>query len=306
MISDPLLAPSSRQPDREPERRTDRAASRQPERHARSRPATRSAPRHRRPLTIGLGALAIAAVAAVGVTFLTGDDDGNTTDTTVPAAPPPVAPTAAPSTLAPTTTLPSIDVPGSLWWLVNRDRPLPDGYVPPGLVTPNVPLKPDTGATQVTATTAAAFEAMVADAATAGFQLQLNSGYRSYEQQQMLYDRFVQDYGAEVAAQRVAPPGTSEHQTGLAADVGLVGLPDDQLFGDTDASVWVSDHAHEYGFIVRYPPEKAHITGYDNEPWHLRFVGVELATQLHASGLTMEEHFGLVPAEAAVPPATTG
>ena len=197
--------------------------------------------------------------------------------------------------------MPSIDAPGTLWWLVNRDRPLPDGYVPPDLVTPNVPLKPDTGATQVTATTAAAFEAMLADAAAAGFQLQLNSGYRSYEQQQMLYDRFVQDYGAEVAAQRVAPPGTSEHQTGLAADVGLVGLPDDQLFGDTDASVWVAEHAHEYGFIIRYPPDKAHITGYDNEPWHLRYVGLELATELHASGLTMEEHFGLAPVGGARP-----
>jgi D-alanyl-D-alanine carboxypeptidase len=232
----------------------------------------------------------VAAAAALGVTLLAGNDDGDASAPTTS----PAAPTAAPTTLAPTTTLPSIDSVGSLWWLVNRDRPLPDGYVPPDLVTPSVPLKPDTGATQVTAATAAAFEAMLTDAATAGFQLQLNSGYRSYEQQQMLYDRFVEDYGAEVAAQRVAPPGTSEHQTGLAADVGLVGLPDDQLFGDTEASVWVADHAHEYGFIIRYPPDKAHITGYDNEPWHLRYVGVELATQLHASGLTMEEHFGLV------------
>jgi D-alanyl-D-alanine carboxypeptidase len=236
----------------------------------------------------------------VGVTLATGDDSGDATGTDAPS----VA-TAAP-TLAPTTTLPSIDTPGSLWWLVNRDRPLPDGYVPPDLVTPNVLLKPDTGATQVTATTGAAFEAMLADAAVAGFQLQLNSGYRSYEQQQMLYDRFVQDYGADVAAQRVAPPGTSEHQTGLAADVGLVGLPDDQLFGDTEASVWVTANAHRFGFIIRYPPDKAHITGYDNEPWHLRYVGVELATELQASGLTMEEHFGLVPIETGAAAATAG
>jgi D-alanyl-D-alanine carboxypeptidase len=161
-------------------------------------------------------------------------------------------------------------------------------------VTPDVPVKPDTGATQLSAATAAAFEEMVADAATAGFHLQLNSGYRSLEQQQMLYDRFVEDFGEEVAAQRVAAPGTSEHQTGLAADVGLVGLPDDQLFGDTEASVWVAANAHRFGFILRYPPEKAEITGYADEPWHLRYVGTELAAELHASGLTMEEHFGLV------------
>ena len=93
----------------------------------------------------------------------------------------------------------------------------------------------------------------------------------------------------------MALPGTSEHQTGLAADVGLVGLPDDQVFGGTPASAWVADNAHRFGFILRYPPDKAAITGYANEPWHLRYVGVDLAAELHASGLTMEEHFGLVP-----------
>ena len=244
--------------------------------------------------------------------MVAGNDDGDATGTRTPApaAPPAAVATAATATATPTTatatTAPvlSIDAPGTLWWLVNPERPLPDGYVPPDLVTPNVPLKPDTGATQLSAATAAAFAAMVADATTAGFQLQLNSGYRSLEQQQMLYDRFVQDYGIDVATLRVALPGTSEHQTGMAADVGLVGLPDDQLFGDTEASVWVSEHAHRYGFIIRYPPDKAHITGYDNEPWHLRYVGVELATEMQASGLTMEEHFGLVPVEA--PAATTG
>jgi D-alanyl-D-alanine carboxypeptidase len=75
-----------------------------------------------------------------------------------------------------------------------------------------------------------------------------------------------------------------------------VGLPDDQLFGDTEASRWVADNAHLFGFILRYPPDKADITGYANEPWHLRYVGPELAADLQASGLTMEEHFGLVAA----------
>jgi D-alanyl-D-alanine carboxypeptidase len=241
----------------------------------------------------------VAAVVAFGVRIVAGDGRGDATATTGAA----VTAAAAPTTVAtPTTTTPTIDTPGSLWWLVNPDRPLPDGYVPPDLVTPGVPVKPDTGATQLTAATAAAFEAMVADAATAGFELQLNSGYRSLEQQQMLYDRFVQDFGEEVAAQRVAAPGTSEHQTGLAADVGLVGLPDDQLFGDTEASVWVAANAHRFGFILRYPPEKAEITGYTDEPWHLRYVGPELAAELHASGLTMEEHFGLVGDTTGAPP----
>lgn len=192
-----------------------------------------------------------------------------------------------------TTTLPSIDTPGSPWWIVNAGRPLPEGYVPPDLVTPDVPIAPGADATQLTATTARAFEALVADARSAGYRLQLNSGYRSFDDQVRLRSRYVADYGEETAARLVATPGTSEHQTGMAVDVGLVGLPDDQTFGSTAASRWVADNAHRFGFIRRYPPDKAAITGYANEPWHLRFVGVELATELHASGLTMEERFGL-------------
>ena len=133
---------------------------------------------------------------------------------------------------------------------------------------------------------------MAAAAAIDGHQLQLNTTYRSTDQAQ-LYGHYVADYGAESAARLVALPGTSEHQTGLAADVGLVGLPDDQTFGTTEASTWVADNAHRFGLIVRYPPDKAAITGYANEPWHLRYVGVDLAGMLHATGLTMEEHFGL-------------
>jgi D-alanyl-D-alanine carboxypeptidase len=191
--------------------------------------------------------------------------------------------------------MPSIDAPGSLWWLVNRDRPLPAGYVPPDLVVPSVPLAPGASATQLTATTAAAFEAMAAEAAAAGYQLQLTSGYRSEDDQRALYARFVEAYGRDVAATLAAPPGTSEHQTGMALDVGLVGLAEDQVFGGTPASAWVADNAHRFGFVLRYPPAKADITGYANEPWHLRYVGVDLATVLHTNGLTMEEQFGLVP-----------
>lgn len=215
---------------------------------------------------------------------------------TAPAAPTPTLAPPAPESTAVTAVTPGIDTPGSDWWLVNRDRPLPDGYVPPELVTPDVPIKPGTEHTQATPVVAAAFEAMVAAALGDGFELQLTSGYRSYDEQQETYDRFVRDYGAEVAAERVAVPGTSEHQTGLAVDVGEVGLPDDQEFGDQASSVWVRDNAHRFGFIIRYPPDKADITGYADEPWHLRYVGTDLAGQLHASGLTMEEHFGLVPA----------
>lgn len=213
-----------------------------------------------------------------------------------PAAPAPAPTTAAPAPTAATPGTADIDTPGSDWWLVNPDRPLPDGYVPPELVTPRVPIKPAAVHTQAAPVVASAFEAMVAAALGDGHELQLTSGYRSYQEQQETYDRFVRDYGPDVAAERVAVPGTSEHQTGLAVDVGQVGLPDDQEFGDQASSAWVRDNAHRFGFVIRYPPDKAHITGYANEPWHLRYVGAELAAQLYSSGLTMEEHFGLVPA----------
>ena len=94
--------------------------------------------------------------------------------------------------------MPSIDAVGSLWWLVNRDRPLPEGYVPPDLVVPNVPLAPGADAIELTSATAAAFEAMAGDAAAAGHQLMLKSGYRSAQDQQALYERFVNDYGRDV------------------------------------------------------------------------------------------------------------
>lgn len=257
---------------------------------SRAKPAPPASSGGRRRPNAALMLCVVALIGGVGATIAATRGPGDAPATTQAAVTAAAAPT---TTASPTTTAPSIDTPGSLWWLVNPDRPLPEGYVPADLVTPNVPVNPGTGAIQLSVATATAFEAMVADAATAGFRLQLNSGYRSFEQQQELYDRFVRDFGAEVAAQRVAVPGTSEHQTGLAADVGLVGLPDDQLFGDTDASVWVAANAYRFGFILRYPPEKAEITGYADEPWHLRYVGGELAAELHASGLTMEEHFGL-------------
>ena len=269
--------------------------------------------------------VAAPVVLVVAVMTQRGDDEPSVgssagatavvTASAAPAPPPTIAATMPPPTVLPATSAaatpatsapapaqpngadtdpaPSIDEVGGPWWLVNRDRPLPAGYVPAELVTPDVPLDPDASFTELTPEAAAAFEQMVAAAASDGHQLQLNSAYRSEADQAQLFERYVRDYGAESAARLVAPPGTSEHQTGLAADVGLVGLPDDQTFGATAASSWVADNAHRFGLIVRYPPDKAEITGYANEPWHLRYVGVDLAGVLHAAGVTMEEQFGL-------------
>ena len=123
----------------------------------------------------------------------------------------------------------------------------------------------------------------------AGYSMDLMSGYRSFETQEELYNDYVAVDGVEKADTYSAWPGHSEHQTGLAFDVGWVDLQ----FADTPAGRWLANHAHEYGFIIRYPEGKEDITGYQYEPWHIRYLGVELATKVHQSGLCLEEYLGV-------------
>jgi zinc D-Ala-D-Ala carboxypeptidase len=132
-------------------------------------------------------------------------------------------------------------------------------------------------------------------AANDGVELVFGSGYRSYELQKQFYDSYVAQDGQEAADRYSARPGTSEHQTGLTVDITS---PSGQChleicFEDMPEGQWLKANAHTYGFIIRYLDGKEHITGYQYEPWHLRYVGEDLATELHDSGETMEEFFGL-------------
>ena len=127
-----------------------------------------------------------------------------------------------------------------------------------------------------------------------GLRVYLSSGYRDYATQNYLYQRKVGQYGAEVAKTIVAPPGTSEHQTGLACDI------TDQYYEFKDASLentalyqWMSEHCQEYGFIVRFPKGKEDITGIIYEPWHFRYVGVDAATYIMENDLCLEEFLQL-------------
>lgn len=123
----------------------------------------------------------------------------------------------------------------------------------------------------------------------AGYSMSLMSGFRSFETQDELYNDYVKADGVEVANTYSAWPGHSEHQTGLAFDVGWVDLQ----FANTGAGKWLANHAHEYGFIIRYPQGKESITGYQYEPWHIRYLGVDLATKVYESGLCLEEYLGV-------------
>ncbi len=191
----------------------------------------------------------------------------------------------------------SIDSPGSIWWIVNKKRPLPSNYVPNNLIVPDVALRLDKSAEQMhlSSTIAGPLKQMFDAASVQGYKLMLASGYRSVAYQKQLYDGYVAKDGQTAADKYSAIPGTSEHQTGFALDVGRVDhkCELDQCFGSTPEGIWLATHAYEYGFIIRYTQGKETITTYEYEPWHLRYVGTDLAAELHKNGLTMEEFFGL-------------
>ena len=116
----------------------------------------------------------------------------------------------------------------------------------------------------------------------ADLSLVINDSYRSYEEQNETYKRYGDDYAAR--------PGHSEHNTGLAIDI-ISPTSSGSTFDTTEEFEWLSKHAHEYGFILRYPKDKEFLTGYEYESWHYRYVGVELATKIYNEGITFDEYY---------------
>lgn len=139
-----------------------------------------------------------------------------------------------------------------------------------------------------------AFESMKEDALKDGLVLQAFSTYRSYSYQSSLYSHYVSRFGQDTADTFSAKPGYSEHQTGLGFDIG--GMDKSLWAGDkfvhTAEASWLAENSHYYGFILRYPLGKQHITGYKFEPWHFRYVGPNLAKKIYESGLSLEEYLG--------------
>ncbi|KAB8139006.1 D-alanyl-D-alanine carboxypeptidase family protein [Gracilibacillus oryzae] len=196
-------------------------------------------------------------------------------------------------------TLTVVEDPDSVEVIVNKQRKLPDGYKPADLVEPNVSFYAAEGdpkrlMRQVAAT---ALEQLFADAKQSGLEFVAVSGYRSYDRQKVIYENNVAKNGQEHADRYSARPGTSEHQTGLAMDVASAALVAvlEPGFIQTDEGQWLAENAHNYGFIIRYLEGKESITGYSYEPWHVRYVGKELATEVYEQQTTLEEFFGLYP-----------
>lgn len=175
--------------------------------------------------------------------------------------------------------------PDSIWVVVNKQHALePKTYQPSDLAS--------VGGQQASAKITASLQQLITDAKMQGITLRVISGYRSYTYQNNLYNSYVAKDGQTVADSYSARPGYSEHQTGLAVDVGGThGCDIEQCFGDTPEGKWLAENAHIYGFVIRYNDAKQHITGYQREPWHIRYVGVDLVKAMKKSQVTTLEEF---------------
>lgn len=179
--------------------------------------------------------------------------------------------------------------------LVNKKNSLSSDFVPDKLREVNVTFSfegwnekrqmQDEAATQL--------EKLFAKALEEGHVLYAVSGYRSYARQEAIYNNNVATRGQEATDLVSAKPGQSEHQTGYAMDVSCLSVGFDlvESFGETPEGIWLAEHAHKFGFIIRYKKDTTHITGYSYEPWHVRYVGIELATYLYNNDLTLEEYY---------------
>lgn len=187
----------------------------------------------------------------------------------------------------------SLSAPDSLWAVLNKGRKLSADYVPPDLVILEV--RSRSAGIKLRKEASKSLNQLFAAAAAEKVSLLAVSAYRSYSYQSTIYKNYVATQGQAATDATSARPGHSEHQTGLAIDLGAVNrnCELEECFGQTSEGRWLAANAHKYGFIIRYPQQKRQLTGYSYEPWHLRFVGKELAAELNKSGLVMEQFFGL-------------
>ena len=177
--------------------------------------------------------------------------------------------------------------------LVNENYPLDTEYEPAELTEID-------SERSVDSRIAENLQKMLDDGAAAGLSMYVASGYRAYDKQREVFNSTMQDWinqgytplnAYDETKKSVAVPGTSEHATGLAVDIISSEYEElDDRQGDTDEQKWLMEHCWEYGFILRYPEEKADITGIIYEPWHYRYVGEEAAKEITEQGITLEEY----------------
>ena len=186
----------------------------------------------------------------------------------------------------------TITNPDEILTLVKAGFYLESSYEPSDLVEAPMPIAPDCENPMVRQVVADALAKMYADASAEGLSLVFNSGYRSYTVQAQTYQDFETRYGGLYASQYVALPGASEHQTGLGVDLTSQSVVDGTkiTFGDTAEYKWVLANAANYGFINRYPESTSELTGIAHEPWHFRYVGVDVAKAIVEADITFEQY----------------
>lgn len=178
--------------------------------------------------------------------------------------------------------------------LVNKNNPLATDYIPDTLSLVMVPfVKTEFSSKRLMDREAArALESLFSSAWQYKKKLYAASGYRSYQRQAVIFQEHVAKYGLKRANQMSAKAGESEHQTGLAMDITApsVDFALVEEIAQTAEGKWLKEFAAQFGFIIRYPKGKEEVTGYQYEPWHLRYVGPKVATELVAAKLTLEEY----------------
>ena len=187
--------------------------------------------------------------------------------------------------------------------LVNKENPCGADYVPENLSTIPAELTLYGKEVKMEYNAALAAEALVLELRKRGYEdIAITSGYRSYEYQQVLFNTYLgnemgkhPDWSQAQCEAEVltysARPGESEHQTGLCMDlISTENVVLDETFANNPAYEWLTENAHCFGFVLRYPKGEEDVTGYSYEPWHYRFVGVEAAAKIHEKGLTLEEY----------------
>lgn len=172
--------------------------------------------------------------------------------------------------------------------LVNKYNYLNKDYIPNNLE--NINSKYSTSTLKLASPAKDSFEKLAEDAKKENLYIIATSAYRSYSYQETLYNRYVQKDGIIKADTYSARPGHSEHQTGLAIDVQNKTLTYTDFY-KTNEFIWMQENAHKYGFILRYPKDKTNITGYNYEPWHYRYIGIEHATFIYENNLTFDEYY---------------
>jgi D-alanyl-D-alanine carboxypeptidase len=251
----------------------------------------------RRFLGAGLASAGLIALQACGggrssggasVEFITADAADPLTPT--PTTGPPPTPTPGPAARNPDC--------ADTFSFVNKQRYFPEGCVPPdlteidhALIDPA--LEPWNFPQYMRGDAYVALVNLLRAAAEAQQTMVVVSAYRSYEEQALVYQGYVESVGQEQADRQSAKPGHSEHQLGTTVDLSVLNVPLDE-FGATTQATWLAANAADYGFVISYPSVAAEAeTGYMYEPWHIRWIGKEAAQRVKASGLTLTRYFQL-------------